>query len=461
MKNQDRIRTLYMALIWLVIWGLASLVIGSDLILPGPFSTLKALIGLIVTGGFWLYILWTLIRVIFGIVISLTAGSFCAAIASRDRTLREFLRLPVSFFKSIPVMAIIIYVILIVKADWVAVVVCFLMCFPIAYTNILSGIMGRDRKLDELGTVLGLTGKQKWSMILRPELQPEIRASVNLITGMSWKVVVASEVLAIPEHSIGYEMLNSKYYLETPDLFAYIIVLILLSISLEKAASYLVEIDQKRAGRRVRAEAGRGENSCEGGSVTASLSSVSKSFVSEDGSVKDVLDSVSMEFCEGITGLLGPSGRGKTTVARLIMGLERPDKGTVTVEPEVRPDVLFQEDRLLPWLTAYENMLLALVGRKGSTSDVMRMAEKLELTDSLDRKPDELSGGMAHRVSLGRALLGKSRLLILDEPMRGLDQDLKERVLKNIEDDLKGRTVILISHDEGLTESLTGNVIRM
>ena len=461
MKNQDRIRTLYMALIWLVIWGLASLVIGSDLILPGPFSTLKALMSLIVTGGFWLDILWTLIRVIFGIVISLTAGSFCAAIASRDRTLREFLRLPVSFFKSIPVMAIIIYVILIVKADWVAVVVCFLMCFPIAYTNILSGIMGRDRKLDELGTVLGLTGKQKWSMILRPELQPEIRASVNLITGMSWKVVVASEVLAIPEHSIGYEMLNSKYYLETPDLFAYIIVLILLSISLEKAASYLVEIDQKRAGRRVRAEAGRGENSCEGGSVTASLTGVSKSFVSEDGSVKDVLDSVSMEFCEGITGLLGPSGRGKTTVARLIMGLERPDKGTVTVEPEVRPDVLFQEDRLLPWLTAYENMLLALVGRKGSTSDVMRMAEKLELTDSLDRKPDELSGGMAHRVSLGRALLGKSRLLILDEPMRGLDQDLKERVLKNIEDDLKGRTVILISQDEGLTKSLTGNVIRM
>jgi NitT/TauT family transport system permease protein len=335
------------------------------------------------------------------------------------------------------------------------------MCFPIAYTNILSGIMGRDRKLDELGTVLGLTGKQKWSMILRPELQPEIRASVNLITGMSWKVVVASEVLAIPKHSIGYEMLNSKYYLETPDLFAYIIVLILLSISLEKAASYIAEADQKRARRRVKAEAGRGEDLGESGSVMASLNGVSKSFVSEDGSVKDVLDSVSLEFGEGITGLLGPSGRGKTTVARLITGLERPDKGKVTVEPEVRPDVLFQEDRLLPWLTAYENMLLALVGRKGSASDVMRMAEKLELTDSLDRKPDELSGGMAHRVSLGRALLGKSRLLILDEPMRGLNQDLKERILRNIEDDLKGRTVILISHDEGLTESLTGNVIRM
>ena len=473
MDNKENANSIYRicaaGLIWIVIWFLAAFAIGSDLILPGPVRTVQALAGLIATGAFWIDVLWTLFRVILGMVISFAAGSVCAALACRNKAFRDFLRLPVSFFKSIPVMAIIIYVILVIKADWVAVVVCFLMCFPIAYTNMLSGLMSMRKEFDELGTVLGMSGKQRKSIIERPELQPQIRASVNLIAGMSWKVVVASEVLAIPEHSIGYQMLNAKYYLETPDLFAYIIVLIILSLAVEKAASYIAGLGYRNVGKRVRDEVKTAGDMSGTGPVTVKLTGVSKSFVSEDGTTKKVLNDANMEFTQGVTALLGPSGEGKTTIARLILGLEKPDAGEVAIIPEARPDVLFQEDRLFPWLTVEENMLLAYIdeGTSDPAGSVREMAEKLEIDDSLSKKPDELSGGMAHRAALGRALLGSGRLLILDEPMRGLDQELVERLIQRIDDPLRhdpygnGRTVVLITHDEELAKRIADREVRL
>ena len=469
-----------MFLIWLTIWAAAAFAVRSELILPGPVSTVRALSGLVVTGQFWLDVIWTILRVILGMTASIAAGFACAVPAAKNKAMRDFLRLPVSFFKSIPVMAIIIYVILIVKADWVAVIVCFFMCFPIAYTNMLNGLMNMSRQYDELGSMLGLTDKQKWSLISKPELQPQIRASVNLIAGMSWKVVVAAEVLAIPEYSIGYQMLNSKYYLNTADLFAYILVLIVLSLAVEKLSAYAAEMDYRRVGSRVRDEvikaftaAAKVENSPETSNgttpVTASLEHVSKSYISDDGTQKKVLEDLSLEFTQGITALLGPSGEGKTTIARLIMGLERPDEGTVSVEPSADPDVLFQEDRLLPWLTMEENMMLAFIREAAEDSErsVQEMAEKLEIADSLQKMPDELSGGMAHRTALGRALLGGSRLLILDEPFRGLNEDLKGRILKNIDHDMRtgrgeqARTVILITHEEKLAEMIADSTVRI
>ncbi len=469
--------------VWLLIWLTAAFAVGSDLILPGPVSTVKALLGLVTEGGFWLDVLSTILRVSAGAFISLAAGSACAALASGNKAFRSFMKLPVSFFKSVPVMAVIIYVILVVKADWVAVVVCILMCFPIAYTNMLSGIMNRSRELEELSEVLGLTGKQRWSLVERPELQPEIKSSVDLIMGMSWKVVVASEVLAIPGHSIGYQMLNSKYYLETPDLFAYIIVLIVLSLAAEKLASFLADIDYRDTGKRVRDQVDKAVASHTADAddtddtavpVIVTLDNVTKSYVSDDGTRKIVFSGLNMELMHGIVAILGPSGEGKTTVARLIMGLEKPDDGTVKIEPYMMPDVLFQEDRLLPWLTAEENMMLAFIGHRTYAcrerkpyEAIHEMAKKLEISDVLGSRPDELSGGMAHRAALGRALLGGSRLLILDEPMRGIDAGLKKRLTARLDEYIRrnrggeDRIVIMITHDEKLAEELADTFIRM
>ena len=95
------------------------------------------------------------------------------------------------------------------------------------------------------------------------------------------------------------------------------------------------------------------------------------------------------------------------------------------------------------------------------------MAEKLELKDSMNKMPSELSGGMAHRTALGRALLPGGSLLMLDEPMRGLNSDLRDRILANIDHDIRFdrngnmRTVIMITHDEDLAEKVCDRKISL
>lgn len=453
----------------MVIWYLAAHLVGSELILPGPHATLKALSGLVQTKSFYLNVLWTLLRTVLGIIISFAAGTACAALAKRSLPIREFLRLPVSFFKSIPVMAIIIYVILIVKSDWVAVAVCFLMCFPIAYTNILNGLEAIDEKYTELGAVLGLSGRQMIRYIIRPSLEPQIKTALSLITAMSWKVVVASEVLAIPKYSIGYQMLNSKYYLETADLFAYIIVLIALSFALEKLVSALTVLDHRRLGNALENEVMKTEiTGSLGTPATISFNEVSKTFINDDGGSSKALENFTYEFTPGITAVLAPSGAGKTTMARLITGLEAADSGEVKITEPSRIGYLFQEDRLLPWLSVKDNMLLSMLSGNASGTDPMKaaddMAEKLEIKDALGMMPSELSGGMAHRAALGRTLLFGGNVLIFDEPFRGLDEELKDRIIREISTDLRPeegtRTVILITHDETLAESMADRVIR-
>ena len=443
----------FVFVIWMIIWYLAAHLVGSELILPGPHAAFKALVKLLGTGDFYLNVLWTVLRTVLGVLISFGLGVVFAVLADRSAPLREFLRLPVNFFKSIPVMAIIIYVILVVKSDWVAVVVCFLMCFPIAYTNILNGLEALDIKKIELGRMLKLSGRQMERFIIRPSLDTQIKTALSLITAMAWKVVVASEVLAIPKHSIGYQMLNSKYYLETADLFAYMIVLIVLSLLMEKLVA------------RIKAQPAEKEQ----GSCEVSFSHVSKSFVNEDGTESEALNDFSYEFGSGVTAVLGPSGKGKTTLARLISGFIAPDEGTVDAGSAEKTGCLFQEDRLLPWLNVRANMLLACLAGNAAGFDsetaVKEMASKLEIEDALEMMPHELSGGMAHRVALGRTLLYGGGILILDEPFRGLDDELTDRIIERIGNELKpsdhGRTVILITHDEELAERLADRVIRL
>ncbi len=114
----------------------------------------------------------------------------------------------------------------------------------------------------------------------------------------------------------------------------------------------------------------------------------------------------------GVVSFLGPSGSGKTTMLRLIAGLDTPDSGYVTGREQYKLSMLFQEDRLLPWRTAAENVMLVIAGR-GRGSQSRGMAALMSLSDSAGLYPHELSGGMQRRLSLARALAYAGGMLIL------------------------------------------------
>jgi len=146
----------------------------------------------------------------------------------------------------------------------------------------------------------------------------------------------------------------------------------------------------------------------------------------------------------------GPSGCGKTTLLRLLCGLDKPDAGRVLLTEGTRFSCHFQEDRLLPWYTAEENLALVL-GDKAAAGEWLK---RVALPDAADLYPDELSGGMRRRVSLARALAYPSDVLVLDEPLRELDAPTSERMLRLIDESVGDRLLVLVTHDRAQAEKL-------
>lgn len=134
------------------------------------------------------------------------------------------------------------------------------------------------------------------------------------------------------------------------------------------------------------------------------------------------------------------SGKGKTTLLRLISGLELPSGGNISVNGRVA--YLFQEDRLLPWRTAVENITLTGVNR----NEAINALEAVGLDGFADKYPRELSGGMKRRVAIARTLCRGGDLLLLDEPFSGIDAGRRELVARAVNRYFDDAAVILISH---------------
>ena len=174
-----------------------------------------------------------------------------------------------------------------------------------------------------------------------------------------------------------------------------------------------------------------------------------------------VLDRLNWRFPGGqISCVQGPSGCGKTTLLRLIAGLEAPDSGEIRGAEGKKISAVFQENRLLENLTAEKNILLT--ARPGFTrTDARKLLDELGLSDAAQRRTCELSGGMQRRVAVARALSADYELLLLDEPLTGLDDDARLRVLRRIQADLNGRTAVWITHDPDAAALLNAPVLRL
>jgi ABC-type nitrate/sulfonate/bicarbonate transport system ATPase subunit len=157
--------------------------------------------------------------------------------------------------------------------------------------------------------------------------------------------------------------------------------------------------------------------------------------------------------------LIGPSGCGKTTFLNLVSGLVTPDEGRVVIRGRV--SCVFQEARLLPWSTVRENAMYAMsprLGRQERSRRAEEILEVLELGDTLEMRPRELSGGMARRVSLARALLADYDIILLDEPLSSLDPQLRSRVTEFLSRELEGKTVVLVTHNYSTAAALADRV---
>ena len=162
---------------------------------------------------------------------------------------------------------------------------------------------------------------------------------------------------------------------------------------------------------------------------------------------KLILDRLSLNLSGGKRiCVMGESGRGKTTLLRLLLGLIKPQEGEIIRGENERPAVVFQEDRLLPWFTAKRNIEEVWSAESGAPSPA-ELIEAMELSGSEGKYPKELSGGMQRRAAIARALAFGGDPILLDEPFKGLDPDMRERIAAAVNRYSKGASILLITHD--------------
>ncbi len=193
--------------------------------------------------------------------------------------------------------------------------------------------------------------------------------------------------------------------------------------------------------------------------MSVKIKNIKKSF-----SRREILNGIDITLeDDSIYCLMGPSGIGKTTLLRIMMGLEKPDSGVIEGLEENDISVMFQEDRLIEWMDAVDNV--ALVRKEEKNKDARKKTEenlKLILPEECLHQPvAQLSGGMKRRVALARAMNFPSKLIILDEPFTGLDRQTKMEVIEYILKMRGNRILLAATHGADDAELLGARIIRM
>lgn len=233
MKNRMWLKKLGIGLLWLGIWHLTYKVVDRDLYVPSILSVIEALLDLVVDIRFWQIIAASVYRVIAGLFLSLVFGVTMGILCGLNGMLYDFINPVVKAIKATPVISFIIIALIWFRSTNVPIFIGFLMCFPIIWTNVVSGIRNIDIKLIEMAKVYQLKKTVIIRSIYLPSIKPFFTAGVIMALGLGWKVSVAAEVLSHPQYAIGSNLHSAKAYLDTPLLFAWTIVVILLSFVFE------------------------------------------------------------------------------------------------------------------------------------------------------------------------------------------------------------------------------------
>jgi NitT/TauT family transport system permease protein len=240
-KKPQNIRV-WAVLFWLLIWQLGSAALNQEILLVSPLRVVSELSHLVLTSSFWLSILNSLKRIALGFGLALLSGILLAALSARFSWIEELLKPLILTIKSIPVASFIILVLIWFPSRMLSVIISFLMVMPILYTNILAGIRATDRNLKEMAHVFGLSPARVIRYIYIPQAMPFFESACAMALGLCWKAGIAAEVIGMPRGSIGEKLQQAKVYLATLELFAWTLVIVLVSLAFEKTVLLLIRL---------------------------------------------------------------------------------------------------------------------------------------------------------------------------------------------------------------------------
>ncbi len=224
--------------------------VGIEILLVSPLAVAARLFALLREADFWSTVLFSMLRIAAGFFLGLAAGLLLAVAAGRFGAVETLLWPFVVTIKSVPVASFIIISLIWLSNSQLAVFISFLMVFPVIYSNVLQGIKSTDPQLLEMAALYRVKWRRKLFYIYLPGIRSYLISACSVALGMSWKAGIAAEVIGVVRGSIGEKLYEAKIYFMTSDLFAWTVVIVLLSVLFEKAVLFAVRGIFGRLARR-------------------------------------------------------------------------------------------------------------------------------------------------------------------------------------------------------------------
>ncbi len=246
LKLKAAARHLAVAAFWLIVWEVAARAINQVLLIPAPGLVLKTLAGLVVSSRFWLAVAMTLLRILLGFSAGVAVGCLMALLTFHVPVAAALFRPLQKGIRAIPVASFIILALIWLPTNLLPAFIAFLMVLPLIWSGVEQGLREVDGRLLDMAAVYKLGFQKTLRHIRLPAVAPYFRTACVNALGLAWKSGIAAEVICRPKDSVGRMLQDAKTYLETPEVFAWTAVVILLSLTLEKALTVVMKKPRKR-----------------------------------------------------------------------------------------------------------------------------------------------------------------------------------------------------------------------
>ena len=414
------------------------MVVDQPIFFASPLQAALSFLRLMRGSRFWLSACNSTFHVFLGIGLATLSGTGLSLLAHGRPWIRELFAPLMLAIKSVPVVSYVILALICFSSRRISILITFLVVLPVIYANLLTGLDSLDPSLEEMARIYQMRRRDRVRYLILPQVFPAFLTGFCLSCGMAWKAGSAAEVIGASAGTIGERIGQTKLYLETPELFAWTFLIILLSVGSEKLGTLLLKkgfaLSQRYRPRP--GTAGR-KSPWQQGPIRAA--GIRKTYSQTGPMVFDRTIGPGEHLI-----LMGRSGGGKTTMLRILSGLESPDEGSVEGIHRDHMRYGFQEDRLIPHLDALANIGLANPGV--GEEKIRSLLEEAGLSGQLGVPAGRLSGGEKRRVALIRAICQGAEVLLLDEPFTGLDEANRDRMLSLTKRECEGKTLILATH---------------
>ena len=250
MRNRRLVaRTIAVLAFWILVWWGIAIILNKEVLVVSPVQVAKRLFFLLQTAQFYRIIGSSVLRIVTGFFVAVLSGTLLGILTARIRLLDGLISPLLSIVKATPVASFIILALVWINKEALPSFISFLMVLPIIHGNVCTGIKNTPRELIEMTQVYCVSPIQKLRRLYLPAVLPYFTAGFETSLGLAWKAGVAAEVLSFPKYAIGTQLYQAKTYLETLDIFAWTVTIVILSVIIEKGLMWVMK--KLSAGRRI------------------------------------------------------------------------------------------------------------------------------------------------------------------------------------------------------------------